>query len=93
MKKEFNNLLKSESGELKINDFCYLRHYKKDGLNNDVDILRLEIGILRPSQKSIIIEERDMNSLLKRIDEEMKIAFDETYKKLSSDLKCGYLYA
>lgn len=90
MKKEIEKLLKS-NGELKLNKIAKLKRWQLDGVGNKVDKLSIEFSLLYFREKDIMIEERNYKDIVNRVIKEQKIFLDDVDKKLTNNLKAGYL--
>ena len=95
MNKEIKALLKNEEGSLKINDFCTLKFYKKDGLggdNNGAGYLSVEFkSPYGKSWRSYFIESREPEEIKQIIKEKQTEFFDKLRDMLNRQIDSGYI--
>lgn len=91
MKKEINELLKSERAYLNINEYCSLKRWTKDAYNEVVDCLEVEFSITSKFDYIAKIESRDWQGIVAEIQEHQAKAFASAAEKYNSELKAGYL--
>lgn len=92
MKKEIENLLINENSSLRLNEYCFLRRWQKDALNQNVDRLVLEFkNYYGKYNKVVEIESRNYSEIIELIESEIKIFFLELGDNLSKDFKNGYI--
>lgn len=92
MKKEIEKLLSSENDSLRLNEYCILKRWKKDALNQKVDRLVIEFNNYYGKYNKIVeIESRNYSEIIKLIENEIKKFFLELGNNLSKDFKNGYI--
>ena len=85
MKKEIENLLRSENGVLSINNMFYLKFNKFNALQNEVNNLTINLKIVNNHEFSVEpkqIKSRDLAGILL----EINIFIDETMNVLKNNL-------
>lgn len=92
MKKDIIALLESESGTFRLNNFCYLKRYTKNGLNEKVDVLQLWFDSINDVNfvSWVDIQARDYDGIIAECDININRFFSECAAKLTRDLKAGY---
>lgn len=90
MKKEILNLVNSEEGELRINQYFKLERWTKDALNESVDKLALSCNIVESSRGLIEIKSRDFLGIKEEISSIMQKQLDIVKEKLLNNFSVGY---
>lgn len=92
MKKEIKKLLASENNNLRLNEYCFLKRWQKDALNQNVDRLVLEFkNYYGKYNKVVEIESRNYSEIIELVENEIKNFFLELGDNLSRDFKNGYI--
>ena len=91
MKKEIENLIRSEDALLRLSPFCALHRWTKDGIGNPVDHLTADFRILSSHDASIEIQSRDWNGILAEVQEAQARVFAEAAKTLNREIANGYI--
>lgn len=91
MKKEIENLVRSEDALLRLSPFCALHRRKKDGIGTPVDHLTADFRILSSHDASVEIQSRDWNGILVEVQEAQTQVFAEAAKTLNREISNGYI--
>lgn len=91
MKKEIMELINSEEGTLKINDFCTLYRWTKTALNEDVDKLEARFSIIHYSSHVVEIQSREWRSIVDEVAYAQTKAFADSADELNKQLINGYI--
>lgn len=92
MKKEIENLLKSENGNLKINDYFTLERYTKDALENEVDVLKLISSLTSYASETTEISARDFEGIKREVIIAMANHIENAKYKMIKNFENGYLH-
>lgn len=91
MKKEIENLLKSENAYLDLNKFCCLHRWQKNAFGEPVDCLKVEFSITSTFDYREEITARDWRGIVEQVREAHTRAFAKASEVLSTELKAGYI--
>ena len=91
MKKEIENLIRSEDALLRLSPFCTLHRWTKDEIGTPVDYLTADFWILSSHDASIEIKSRDWNGILVEVQEAQTRIFAEAAKILNREIANGYI--
>ena len=92
MKKQIEELVKSDNGEYRLNCIATLRRWTEDGLSDPVDMLAIEFDTLNGVNIGHwrIIESRDYEGIINECADYIMLFLAEAGAKLTKELKNGY---
>ena len=91
MKKEIETLLNGENSYLNLNKFCRLHRWQKNAFGELVDCLIAEFSIVSAFDEIETITARNWREIIEQVREAHKKAFESAGKRLSNELKAGYI--
>ena len=92
MKKEIFDLIKSERGTCRLNNYSYLYRWTKSGMGKDVDELVIEFEHLNGIEYTVSrpIESRDYEGIIEECQQATDEYFAYVAEKIKNNLRAGY---